>query len=347
INDVVLEVISLSAAHLELNLEVAAGSSFHGVTPLRAVVVQSVVDKDVGVTAPPSIAVAALAGCFCVASDGDAAGICVIEQVVPHGRVPAVTRRSAFGGSSRSRISTRPLGAISQTHLIFAGRLDGVVGLKNNVILEGDIRTAVTIEPIGVVGAALTGILYSADVIDCVPTDFPMHSLVMSDGTDALISNRVNADVVIVVNQVIRDSKIGDISVYVHRLAASGFQIVDFVAADDELSNGGLRRSVDRDAESIAVFFRLGRDVVHQIVQKLDAAARTGDPYAGRSYGGLAGGVVTDLKSIDDDVALARDIDQTLNAGWVQSGAIDDRRLSRIARKCDRLRFRSGIRKGD
>src|ERR1039458_1888489 len=215
---------------------------------------------------------------------------------------------------------------------MFAGCLDAVVDVDEEVPLERDIRAAVTIEAIGVVFKALTWIRYPAYVIDRVPTDYPVHSLVVADRTDAFVSNHVDADVVIVVNEVVGDSKIGHVTIHIQRLAVPGPHVVNFVAIDDQFVDGSLRRAVNGDAESIAVLLRGGRDVVHQIVQNPDSRARARNPYATGNQFGAAGSVVTDFKTTDDDVTqVSHDIDEPLCAGHAQAGPVDHRSLSGIA----------------
>src|SRR5208282_5902496 len=249
-----------------------------------------------------------------------------------------------------------PLGAVGLADLIFAGGLDAVVGLYDHVPLERDIGAPVTVQSVRVVSIALTGIRDAADVVDRVPADFPVHSLVVADRTNALVSNRVDPDVVIVVNEVIGDFKVGHVSIHVHGFAAPGPQVVDLVATDDQLRDGSLRRTVNGDAESITVRFRLSRDVVHPIVQNLNSRARSCDPDAGWSVVFVVGRVMADFKSVDDDVTLIHDIDETLclvpARWWVRCaaahpGPVDHRGLSGIAFEGDRGRGRSRRRKID
>ena len=216
IKNVVFVDVPLRAAHLILYLEFAAGCAFVRVTWLSTVVVQSVIDEDIVVAAASSIAVTAPAGRSRITADGVTAGIGFVEYVVAHRSIPAVTRELAFGSGSRSGISARPLGAIGLTDLIFAGRLDAVVDLKDHVPLEGDIGAPITVEAVGVVLVALTRIRYSADVIDCVPADLPIHCLVVADGADAFVSNGSDADVVIVVNEIIGNVKVSHVPIHVH-----------------------------------------------------------------------------------------------------------------------------------
>src|SRR6202046_2061569 len=114
---------------------------------------------------------AAILGCGRVTADGITTGIGVVEDVVTHRGVSAITGERAFSGGS-SIVWARPLGAITLADLIFAGRLDAVVGLDDHVPLERDIGAPVTVESVGVVFTALSGICDPADVIDSVAADF-------------------------------------------------------------------------------------------------------------------------------------------------------------------------------
>ena len=279
---------------------------------MGSVVVQRVVDEDVVVTAASSIALAARFGRGRVTADRVTARVRLVEYVVAHRNISAVTRRLPCSSGS-GIVRAGPLGAIGLADLIFAGRLDAVVGLQDHVPLDRDIGAAVTIESVGVVFVAFTGIRDSADVVDRVLADFPIHSLVVANRTDAFVSNCVDADVVVVVHEVISDAKMGYVAIHIHRFALPGPQVVDLVATDDQLRDGSLRGAVHGDAKSVAVRLRRGRDVVHQIVQNLDPRARACDPDASRSVCGFAGGVIADFKSADGDVAQAsRHINKTL-----------------------------------
>ena len=147
---------------------------------LGTVVVQRVVDDD-------DVGAAAYAGR--ITSDGNTAGSRVVDYVVAHCRVSSVTWGGA-GASGSSVVWARPLGAVALANFVFAGYLDPVVDAVDQVPLDGDVSASVAINTVGVVGLALTRIVNSADVIDRVPADFPVHGLVVTDGTDSLVSNR-------------------------------------------------------------------------------------------------------------------------------------------------------------
>src|SRR5580692_11491777 len=187
---------------------------------------------------------------------------------------------------------------------MFAGRFHVQVAVVDGVALEGDVSAAIAIETVGIVGFALAGIGNSADVVNRIAADLAVPGLVGTTRTHALKANGIDSDVVIVMHDVVRDGEVGHISIYVHRFALAGFQVVDLVAADGQIRNGKARAPIYGDAKCIPILLRCGRDVVHQIVEQLEAAAGTSDPDASRSKGGLVGREIADLKSAHRDVAL-------------------------------------------
>ena len=162
-----------------LNLELRA-------LVFRVVVVERVVDDN------DVIAGAHRVG---IASDRNAHGVGVIEQVVADSDIAA---------------------AVS---LVFAGRFHVEIAGIHGIALEYDVGATVAVEPVGVVGITLTWIVNATDVVDRIAADLAVFGLVISGWPHSLKSDRIDADVVVVVHDVVGDREIGHVSIHVHRLA--------------------------------------------------------------------------------------------------------------------------------
>src|SRR5581483_633031 len=77
-------------------------------------------------------------------------------------------------------------------------------------------------------------------------------------GRSALEPYDIDADVVVVVNRVVGDAEIRNVAIYYQRLARPGFQMMYFVAVDDQVGNRSFGiRAIDSDSKSIAAAPRL------------------------------------------------------------------------------------------
>ena len=98
------------------------------------------------------------------------------------------------------------------TNLVFRSHFNAIVDVVDPVSLDGDVRASITINPIGVVAAPLTRIHDCADVVHRVPANFSVTRHIVSGESDALVPNQGDADVVVVVDNIIGDLKIRDVS---------------------------------------------------------------------------------------------------------------------------------------
>src|SRR6185437_5915198 len=155
----------------------------------------------------------------------------------------------------------------------------------------------------------LTRIRNSADVIDRVPLDHPPTSLVVARGTCSFESDDVDADIAVVMNEVIGYFKMGHVPIEGQRFALPGAQVVEYVAANNQVADRSLRRTISEQATGVTApqsrpfLRRIGHDVMDDIVHNLDAGTRACDPDAARTCISLTGGKVPDLKSADGDEA--------------------------------------------
>jgi hypothetical protein len=133
----------------------------------------------------------------------------------------------------------------------------------------------------------------------------------MTAGTNTFKANGVDADIVVVVDDVVADREVLHITIDREVLAVSSFVVIDLVAADCQLADWRCARAVDCDSKGIATVLGLRNDVVHVIVQQLDVAAPAVDPDTGRRLRRAGCAEVANLEATDDEVTLVGDIEQT------------------------------------
>ena len=218
---------------MELNLEL-------GALVLGVVVVKRVIDDDHVIAAAHTVR---------VASNGDADRVGIVENIIANGHIAAVVT------------------------FVFARRFHVQIAVVDGVAFENDILATVTVEPVGVVGIALARIVDSADVVDRVAADLSILGLIVSGGPNSLKPDGVNADVVVVVHDVVGNREVSHVPVHVHGFALSGFQVVNLIAADRELGDRCARCPVHGDAKGVSVLLGSCRDVVHEIVEQANAGA--------------------------------------------------------------------------
>src|SRR5437588_8025541 len=137
---------------------------------------------------------------------------------------------------------------------MLAGHLDANVYVVDQVALDDDMRPAVYVNTIGIVLVTLTRIGYGRNVVDGIARDRAVAGLVVRwVGRNAFETDNVNADIVVIVDDVVRDGEVGDVSVHVHRFAVAGLKVVNLVPADrDTVEGSGRCRAIHGNAKSVA-----------------------------------------------------------------------------------------------
>src|SRR5215831_15345477 len=297
VHDVVLEHV---VGGVVLNLKFAAARV------LAIVLVQGVVDDG------DMVAAADLAG---VATNGNSRGVAEVNEIVARGHVGGV-----------------PAG-------VFAGHFDADVDIVDQVALDQDVGATVDVNSVGAPAVFGIGrISVRTDVVDSIQGDGAVAGLIIRGiGRDTFKADSVDADVVVVVDQVVGDGEGIDVAVYGEGLAAARLQMVDLIAADGDVVQRGWRlRAVESDAQRVGIAARCSRhNVVDVIVKQLQIASGAGDPDPDRNLASGSGFVVADFQSTDDHIALAGNVDQAALGGRRESGAVDNRGLAGIVLECD------------
>src|SRR6266576_1301449 len=185
---------------------------------LAIVLVQGVVDDG------DMVAAADLAG---VTTNGNSRGVAEVNEVV-----------------ARSHVDGIPAG-------VLAGHFDADVDIVDQVALDQDVGATVDVNPVGAPAVFGIGrISVRTDVVDGIEGDGAVAGLIIRGiGRDAFKANSVDADVVVVVDQVVGNGEGIDVAVDGEGLAAACPQVVDLIAADGDVVQRGRRlRAIESDA---------------------------------------------------------------------------------------------------
>ena len=265
---------------------------------LGEVFVEGIVDDD---------AVLGAAAPFGIPTEGDANLRVVIYKVVPDGDVTG-----AFSGP-------------------FAAQFDAEVGVVDDIALDDDVRTAVHVDAARAAVGAIGGISVCINVIHQV-SEHPAIPGAVNRRVRVLAfeADEVNPDVVVVVDDVVRDGELLHVPVQGHGLPPAELAVVHLVAVNQDVVDGGIRvAAIDGNAVRAAVVAAV-RDVVHRIVADLDEGASTLDPDAGReSRRGAARLQIADLEADHFDIGFILDDDQPRFTADGQAGAVDHGFVSR------------------
>src|SRR5580704_16781066 len=136
---------------------------------------------------------------------------------------------------------------------MLARQLDAEVDVVNNVPFNQDPRAAVHVDAIRGLVIAVGRIASGSYAVHQIFAHHSIASLIDGGiGSGALGANDVDADVVVIVHDVVRDPKVGHVSVHDQRFAGASLQVMNLIAVDDEIGDGLLCiGAVDRNAERV------------------------------------------------------------------------------------------------
>src|SRR5664279_3964934 len=162
--------------HVPLHLELTRSSS------RRVVVVKRIVDHYAVIGAPPLRR---------ITSDGNTGSMAVVDKVI-----------------SRSNVTG---GAI----LVLTRQLDSKVHIMNDVLFDKDPGAAIHVNSVGRFIVAVCRIAARCNVVDQIAAYYSVASLVDGRvGGGALETDDVDTDVVVVVDNIVRDAEVRDIPVH-------------------------------------------------------------------------------------------------------------------------------------
>jgi hypothetical protein len=96
---------------------------------------------------------------------------------------------------------------------VLAGRFHIQIAGVDRIALEDHVGAAIAVKSVGVIGLSLARIVNTADVVDRVAANLAVLGLIVAGGADSLKSNGIDADIVIVVNDVVADGEIRHIPI--------------------------------------------------------------------------------------------------------------------------------------
>jgi hypothetical protein len=123
----------------------------------------------------------------------------------------------------------------------------------DQVPLDDDVGARVAVNAVGVVLVAFSSVLDGADVVDGVPANFSVPSIIGSARADSLTANGVDSDIVVIVDDVVRNREIRDVAIDIYGFTVARLQAIDCVPADYKAVDGGGFRTIGRDPEGVAV----------------------------------------------------------------------------------------------
>src|SRR5215467_7694681 len=152
-----------------------------------------------------------------IASNGNTSGMAVINKIVP------------------SRDVTR--GAV----LVLAGQFNSEIHVMDNVLFNQDSGAAVHVDAIGRLIFAVCRIATRRNVVNQIAAHQSVARSI--DGGvvgRALKADDVDSDVVVVVDDVVRDAEVRDVPVHNERLARTGLQVMHLIAVNDQVRDRSL-----------------------------------------------------------------------------------------------------------
>src|SRR5947209_6299898 len=137
---------------------------------------------------------------------------------------------------------------------MFAGNFDSEIDVVDEIALNRDVCSTVDVDAIGTPAVlGIRRVVVGCDVVNRVLGDSAVACLVIGRvGRSAFKSDYVDADVVVVVNEIIGDGESVDVAVECERFTASGFEVIEFVAGkSDVVERAGGLVTVERYAQGI------------------------------------------------------------------------------------------------
>ncbi len=209
---------------------------------------------------------------------------------------------------------------------VLGARLDADVGTTHGVASDHDVRTAVDVDPVGAVAPLAVlpvgRIALADDTVDDVASDQAVPRTVgrrvaVRRWQRLLVADRVDADVVDVVDPVAGDPPPVDVAVDDHGLAGAEVQVVDLVADDPQPADRPRRvAAVDRDAVGVDVeaaerLVEVAQQV-HVVVGEGDRVVVPRDVDADRDLVERRRAVAADVEAADRHVGAVLDLDDAV-----------------------------------
>src|ERR1035441_4676307 len=254
-----------------------------------------------------------------ITSNGNTRGMAVIDKVTP---------RSDVAG-----------GAV----LVLTRQLDSKVHIMNDVLFDKDPGAAIHVNAIGRFIVAVCRIAARCNVVNQIAADYPVASLVNGRvGCGALETDDVDSDVVVVVDNIVRDAEVCDVPVHHQRLARTGLEVMHLVAVNDQVSDRSLGvGTIHGNAKPVGTVSRsitplkILLNVMDVVLQKFYMGASP--DYVDTQRGELmfGGAEVANLKTLDSHITLVANGKYAVSFIGSEMRRLQDRCFVRIASKSD------------
>src|ERR1019366_3892421 len=201
--------------------------------------------------------------------------------------------------------------------------------------------TAIHIDAIGRFIVAVCRIATRSSVVNQIAAYHAVASLVDGRvGCRALETDHVDSNVVVVVNNIVRDAEVRDIPVHHQRLARTGFEVMHLIAVNDQISNRHLgigtvysnaKRvgTVSRGITAVKILLNVMNIVFQQFYMgagPIHVDTQRGQPMFG-------GAEVANLKTLDSHITLVVNAKDAVSVIGSEMLRLQDRRFARIASK--------------
>src|SRR6185369_9168837 len=211
----------------------------------------------------------------------------------------------------------------------------------DDVLFDQDPGATVHVNTVGIFFVAIGRIAARSYVVNQIVADHSFARLVDGRiGRRLLETDDVDSDVVIVVDNVVRDAEVRDIPVHHQRFARSGFEVMHLITFNDQVGDWrfcvgtvyGDAKSVVAVSWSVAAVKSL-LNMMDVVPQQLYVGARSHNAYAQWTEPMYGGTEVANFKALDSDVTLIVNREYGLSSRRREMRCVKNDRFARIASK--------------
>jgi len=205
----------------------------------------------------------------------------------------------------------------------------------NDVPLDQHPGAAIHIYTVRGLVVPVRRVSLGSDVVDQVFADYAVTGLIDRwIGRGVFGADDVDSNIVVVVDDIVREAEICDVSVHHERFAGSRLQMVNFVAVDNKVGDGRFGiRAVHGDAKPVATpswsvpSRKRLLDMVDVVLHQLNVAACAVHTDAHGSASAIICTIISDFEALNSYVAFVLDEEQRAapfgsEAATIQNGCL-------------------------
>src|ERR1700677_4655105 len=209
----------------------------------------------------------------------------------------------------------------------------------DNILFDQDSGATIHVNAVRILDVAVCRIAARSNVVYQIAAYHSIARLVDGRiGCRAFKTDDVDADVVVVVHDIMCDSEICDVPVHDQRLARTGLEVMHLIAVNDQVSDRSLGiGTVYRNAKSVAAASRsiAAREslfnVMDVVLQKLYMGTGSDNAYPQRGDSMFGSAEVSNFETLDSQVTLVMNSENADSASGSDVLCVQDRRFARIA----------------